>query len=117
MSERLEERLRRAARTYRKLGNHTAEGMFIEAADAITELRGALSVASVNYRHLSDENAKLLAMRDTWAENDAKLRELVRNMWHELDAATQYDAGGGRGVVYEFADRMRELGIGASADA
>lgn len=31
-----------------------------EAADTITELRGALQVASVDYRHLSDENAKLL---------------------------------------------------------
>lgn len=40
-----------------------------------------------------------------------KLRELVRELYDELDAATQYDAGGGRGVVYEFADRMRELGI------
>ena len=46
------------------------------------------------------------------AEND-KLRELVRELYDELDAATQYDAGGGRGVVYEFADRMRELGVDA----
>lgn len=30
-----------------------------EAADTITELRGALQVASVDYRHLQDENAKL----------------------------------------------------------
>lgn len=59
MSERLEERLRRAAQTYRNLGNHTAEGMFLEAADTLTELRGALQVASVDYRHLSEENAKL----------------------------------------------------------
>ena len=47
---------------------------------------------------------------DLQAEN-AKLRELVRELYGELDAATQYDAGGGRGVVYEFADRMRELGV------
>lgn len=40
-----------------------------------------------------------------------KLRELVRELYDELDAATQYDAGGGRGVVYEFTDRMRELGV------
>ena len=44
-----------------------------------------------------------------------KLRELVRELYDELDAATQYDAGGGRGVVYEFADRMRELGIEVDA--
>ena len=47
---------------------------------------------------------------DLKAENE-KLRELVRELYDELDAATQYDAGGGRGVVYEFADRMRELGV------
>ena len=42
---------------------------------------------------------------------NAKLRALVRDMWHELDAATQYDAGGVRGIVSEFADSMRDLGI------
>ena len=42
---------------------------------------------------------------------NAKLRELVWDIWHELDAATQYDAGGGRGAVYEFKSHMRELGI------
>ena len=57
------------------------------------------------------ENAKLRAMRDTWAENDAKLRELVRDLWLQLLNA--YD----RKEVDEFADRMHELGIGASADA
>lgn len=51
-------------------------------------------------------------LRELQAEN-AKLRELIRDMWHELDAATQYDAGGGRGVVDEFADRMRKLGVKA----
>lgn len=46
------------------------------------------------------------------AEN-AKLRGLVRELYHELDAATQYDAGGSRGVVSEFAGSMRELGVDA----
>ena len=68
MSERLEDRLRRAAQTYRMLGNHLAEGLFLEAADIITELHGALQVASVDYRHLSEENDKL--------------RELVRKVEH-----------------------------------
>ena len=85
------DRLRTAAQTYRRLGNHTAEGMFLEAADTITELRGALQVASVDYRHLQDENAKL--------------RELVRDLWLQLLNA--YD----RKEVDEFADRMRELGV------
>jgi hypothetical protein len=44
-------------------------------------------------------------------KENTRLRELVRGLYHELDAATQYDAGGSRGVVSEFADRMRELGI------
>lgn len=48
------------------------------------------------------------------AERIASLEELVLDMWNELDAATQHDAGGGRGIVYEFADRMRELGIEAN---
>lgn len=48
---------------------------------------------------------------DALDKENAKLRELVMELYDELDAATQYDAGGGRGVVYEFADRMRELGI------
>lgn len=30
-----------------------------DAADTICELRGALQVASVDYRHLADENARL----------------------------------------------------------
>lgn len=48
------------------------------------------------------------------AEN-AKLRELVRELYHELDAATQYEAGGSRGIVSEFVDAMRELGIEVDA--
>lgn len=46
-------------------------------------------------------------------KENKKLRELVYGLYHELDAATQYDAGGSRGVINEFADRMRELGIKA----
>jgi len=48
------------------------------------------------------------------AEN-SKLRVLVRDLWHELDAATQYEAGGSRGIVFEFADAMRKLGIEVDA--
>lgn len=36
-----------------------AATLMMEAADTITELRGALQVASVDYRHLQAENAKL----------------------------------------------------------
>lgn len=48
---------------------------------------------------------------DSLDAKNRKLRELVRELYGELDAATQSDAGGGRGVVHEFADRMRELGV------
>lgn len=51
-------------------------------------------------------------LKQLQAENE-KLRELVRELYHELDAATQYDAGGSRGIVSEFAGRMRKLGVDA----
>lgn len=76
-----------------------------------------LELATENVR-LQDENARLRSCLSDDAENarmimgeNAKLRELVRELYHELDAATQYEAGGSRGVVCEFADTMRELGV------
>ena len=85
MSERLEERMHRAARTYRRLGNHTAEGMFLEAADTICELQ---------------------------AEN-AKLRELVRFIMHQCndgnprcDECIDWNDGECVALI-----RMRELGV------
>lgn len=88
-----------------------------EAADTITELRGALQVASVDYRHLQDENARLRSCLSDDAENarmimaeNAKLRELVRDMWHEGMCEC-----GSRGKCasceYDYPTRMRELGI------
>lgn len=63
--------------------------MCSDAADTITELRGALQVASVDYRHLQDENARLRSCLSDDAENarmimaeNAKLRELVRVFYH-----------------------------------
>ena len=71
-----------------------AATLMMEAADTITELRGALQVASVDYRHLQDENAKLREEIEA-AKHDlslfsgelvasklenAKLRELVKEM-------------------------------------
>jgi len=51
--------LRKAAQTCRTLGRYEMEQTLLQAVDTITELRGALQVASVDYRHLSEENAKL----------------------------------------------------------
>lgn len=68
------------------------------------ELRKELAVTNPLFETLNAANDRLIF-------ENMKLRELVRDMWRELDAATQYDAGGGRGAVCEFAIRMRELGV------
>ena len=74
MSERLDERLRRAAQTYRGLGNHTAESMFLEAFDTICKLRG--------------ENARLWEQMErllTLLRNDCDIEaswDGLRRFWH-----------------------------------
>lgn len=45
------------------------------------------------------------------AERIAALEELVLDLYQEVDALTQYDAGGSRGIVCEFAVRIAELGV------
>ena len=65
--------LRKAAQVYRNLGKYAIEVVLLDAADTITELRGALQVASVDCRHLAAENAKLrdslkALMMGTYAE-------------------------------------------------
>lgn len=90
------EELRNAAMTYRMLGKHTLANVLLEAAESITELRGALLVASVDYRHLSEGNDKL--------------RELVRDMWR--DGMCECDERGACAECeYGYLDRMRDLGI------
>ena len=76
-----------------------ARVVMLQAADTITELHGALLVASVDYRHLSDENAKL--------------RELVRDMWFwgycgHMDSKSQEWQ---MKHIDDVLDRMRELVI------
>ena len=105
MSERLEERLRRAAQTYRNLGNHTAEGMFLEAADTIWQLRDDLQRANAAVQDAEhDESMTWDRVRKAESEN-AKLRELVADMWLQLLNAYDYKE------VDDFANRMRELGV------
>jgi hypothetical protein len=48
-----------------------------DAADTITELRGALQVASVDYRHLQDELWRVTELKVKADFENAKLRELV----------------------------------------
>lgn len=68
------------------------------------------------------ENATLRSMRDTWQENDAKLREqnselrkLVADLWTHCPADRYYCAlceyGNDDGSECKLADRMRKLGI------
>ena len=54
---------------------------------------------------LETENAKLRGARDVWQENDAKLRELVRDIY--VSAYYEYPSY----FESKFAARMRELGI------
>ena len=65
-----------------------------EAVGIITELRGALHVASVDYRHLEAENAEL--------------KSLCRDMHGELVACEEngYVCGG-----HKFDERAEKLGV------
>lgn len=79
--------------------------VMLKAADTIGELRGALQVASVDYRHLADENAKL--------------RELVRDYdrctMHADCARCEYDGKLSThcplSPCFPNADELRELGV------
>ena len=110
-----------------------AATLMMEAADTITELRGALQVASVDYRHLQDENAKLREELEQWhrltagielpeypitefkpkdlERENAKLRELCADMWR--GAVTRMDFAERYAFIGEFVDRMRELEVDA----
>ena len=82
-----------------------ARAAMLEAADTIWQLRDDLQRANEAVRDAEhDESRAWDRVRKAEAEN-AKLRELVADMWLQLLNA--YD----RKEVDEFADRMRELGI------
>lgn len=115
MSERLDERLRRAARTYRRLGNHTAEGMFLEAADTIWELQTDNAKLRESVRRLMTQRDERLARAET---DNAKLRELVSGLEHccqgfDCDCCPLYDPSGTNHRRCESLER--ELGIEADA--
>jgi hypothetical protein len=93
----VEERLRRAARTHRILGNHTAEGLYLEAADTICRLQAekdklrdkghayayeaGYSDGSTHYELEHCPACKNVADLQEALDENAKLRELVRDMW------------------------------------
>ena len=89
-----------------------------DAADTITELRGALQVASVDYRHLSEENAKLreqgVRLFDKTLElgtENAKLRELVEDMLSCIEMRAAFDRPPTDEMVETVAQQARALGL------
>lgn len=78
--------LRNAARGQKAMGLFELAQMLNDAADTICELRGALQVASVDYRHLADENTKLRELCEVLAEF---LTEAEWLQWPELRAEMQ----------------------------
>ena len=68
-----------------------------DAVDTILSLRDMAQV-------LRAENAKLRGARDVWQENDAKLRELIADLWEYIHIGTAQDG-------QRLHDRTQELGI------
>lgn len=83
------DRLRTAAQTYRRLGNHSAESMLLDAADTIWKLRDDLQRANDAVRDAEhDESRAWDRVRKAEADN-AKLRELCAGL------LTGYECGYG----------------------
>ena len=95
-----------------------AATLMMGAADAITELRGALQVASVDYRHLQAETDRLREERREYqatidslvdectehkAESD-RLRELLQRTWDAFHDATARE-------FVTVKNELRELGV------
>ena len=74
------DRLRTAAQTYRRLGNHSAESMLLDAADTIWQLRDDLQRANDAVRDAEhDESMAWDRVRKAEVEN-AKLREQIERL-------------------------------------
>lgn len=100
--------LRKAAQTYRTLGGYEMEQMLLDAADTITELRGALQVASVDYRHLSEENAKLRELCEEQLDN--LMPEICAKAWW-CDGKDWHTCNDDACGNYTFVILARELGV------
>lgn len=75
------DRLRTAAQTYRKMGNHSAENMFFEAADTILQLRDDLQRANADNAELREQMDGLASsLRNDW-QIEASWDGL-RRFWH-----------------------------------
>lgn len=67
------------------------------------------------FQQVTENGERAHGAIDALKAENVELRVLVSDLWHELDAATQYEAGGSRGIVFEFADAMRKRGIEVDA--
>ena len=114
------DRLRTAAQTYRRLGNHSAESMLLDAADTIWQLRDDLQRANdavLDAKH--DESRAWDRVRKAEGEN-AKLLELAVGMYGMLEMVDKmlgnHDAcETPRPLIFgedkSFKDVMRVLGV------
>lgn len=116
------DRLRTAAQTYRRLGNHSAESMLIDAADTIWELRDDLQRANADVRDAEHEESRAWdRVRKAEADN-AKLRELVQDYEHcsmHADCGRcEYDGTASThcplSPCFPDIDELRELGVEVS---
>lgn len=77
--------------------------------DAREALERRIDELCAENERLRQENDRLRGARDVWQENDAMLRELVRDLYEMAypECPSAFEAA--------FADRMRELGIPVEA--
>ena len=81
-----------------------------DAADTIWELRGSVHRERAEADRLRASNEVIAEDHAALCEQNAKLRELVQDMWR--DGMCDCDERGAcAGCEYHFPDRMRELGV------
>lgn len=80
MNEQLDERLRTAARTYHRLGNQSAESMFLEAADTICKIQAENTKLRDDVERMFNVNVEKNGEIVRLLDENAKLRELARGL-------------------------------------
>lgn len=102
------DRLRTAAQTYRRLGNHSAESMLLDAADTIWKLRDDLQRANADNAKMREQvDAAHMSRLLTENENES-LRELVRDMMRYYFMPSAIDS---KQRETELLERAHELGV------
>ena len=84
------DKLRAAAQTYRKMGNHSAEGMLLDAADTIWKLRDDLQRSNASVQDAEhDESMVWDRVRKAEAES-TKLREFTARLANALGIDSEW---------------------------